>query len=211
MSIAALADEEIIQTEGALMRQAMAPAVADVSERITRRLELNEERAAQLKSELKADFETSPGGPQPPQKTKASSALDALTRFIPTEAVTLYIAAVAAMPALEDTFNVTKEGVYWFCAALTPILLFLIIFGKRRSLKWSGDPKYKELPVFPGWRKWPWFKFFAATVAFLVWALAVEGSPYFEGVYAKMVAAFGALVVSTFLTLLEPLLSRKAP
>ena len=181
MSIAALADEEIVQTEGALMRPAMAPGAAP------------------------------PGGPQPPQQTKASSALDALTRFIPTEAVTIYIAAVAAMPALQDTLKATKEGVYWFCAALTPILMFLIILGKRKSLKGSGDPKYNQLRVFPGLRKWPWFKLLASTVAFLVWALAVEGSPYFEGTNDKVVAAFGALLVSTILTLLEPLLSRKAP
>jgi hypothetical protein len=124
--------------------------------------------------------------------------LDALSRYIPTEIITLYLAALAAMPALVATFAfVTNVRLYWFFAILTPILLLLVLAGKRRR---------EGLPVFPALRDWPWWKLIASTIAFLVWALAVPTTPYMDGPAGKVVAAFGALLVSTFLTLLEPIL-----
>jgi hypothetical protein len=44
----------------------------------------------------------------------------------------------------------------------------------------------------------------ASTLAFMVWALAVPSSPYLTGESGKVIAAFGAILISTFLTLLEP-------
>jgi hypothetical protein len=91
---------------------------------------------------------------------------------------------------------VTEIRLYWFFVALTPVLLILVLAGKRRSEGFS---------VFPTWKEWPWWKLIASTIAFLVWALAIPGTPYLSTAQGKMVAAFGALLVSTFLTLLEPI------
>jgi hypothetical protein len=38
-----------------------------------------------------------------------------------------------------------------------------------------------------------------------VWGLAVPGNPYVESAFVGVFAAFGAVVISTFLTLLEPI------
>ena len=54
----------------------------------------------------------------------------------------------------------------------------------------------------------PWWKLVASTIAFSVWALAVPNTPYLNSQSGKIVAAFGALFVSTLLTLLEPIFER---
>jgi hypothetical protein len=132
--------------------------------------------------------------------TAAATVLDALARYVPTEIVTLYLTAVSAMPALTDTFTrVTDVRVYWFFTILTPILLLLVIAGKRRR---------EGLSPFPGWGDLPWWKLVASTIAFSVWALAVPNTPYLNSQSGKIVAAFGALLVSTLLTLLEPIFER---
>ena len=132
--------------------------------------------------------------------TAAATVLDALARYVPTEIVTLYLTAISAMPALTATFTqVTDVRVYWFFAILTPILLLLVIAGKRRR---------EGLSPFPGWGDLPWWKLVASTIAFSVWALAVPNTPYLNSQSGKIVAAFGALFVSTLLTLLEPIFER---
>ncbi len=198
MSIATLADEEIRVTERGKPRSSHAPAIAETATRLQTRFHLAVDRIPELNQELVLLAEA-----PTEDKTKASSALDALVRFIPTETITLYVAALAAMPALQATFSwIDETNLYWTFAVLTPMLVVLIILGKRRS---AG------LAVLPPLRKWPWYTMFAATIAFLVWALAVPSSPYLTGEAGKVVAAFGAVLVSTFLTLLEPVFSAKAP
>lgn len=138
-----------------------------------------------------------------PGQPAASGVLDALSRYIPVEIVTLYIAALSALPALTETFaSVSDVRLYWFFAALTPVLFLLVVAGKRRR---TG------LSALPALRHWPWWKLLASTIAFIVWALAVPTTPYLAGPAGKVVAAFGALLVSTFLTLLEPIFDPSDP
>ncbi|MEM7675756.1 MAG: hypothetical protein AAF449_07095, partial [Myxococcota bacterium] len=133
------------------------------------------------------------------ENLKGSDALQSLVRFIPTETITLYIAAVAAVPLVNDMPDpVVSKIVLWSFAALTPIIFVLLLFGKRAS---SG------LPTVPAFSDWPWFKLFASTVAFVAWAVALPESPYLLG-EQRAVGAFVALFVSTMLSLLEPVLSR---
>ena len=49
-------------------------------------------------------------------------------------------------------------------------------------------------------KSWPWWKLIASTIAFSVWALAVP--PLIQGDAGKVVAGFGALLVSTLLGLI---------
>jgi len=191
MSIATLTDEELAVKEPQLTQ----PQVAESAGRLRKTLNLDAGQTPELEGELSRMASLPPG-----LKTRASSAIDALARFIPTEAITLYVAAVAAMPALDETFDwLDAKSAYWIFVCLTPILFLLVFMGKRKT---SG------LPALPGVTKWPWFKLSASTIAFMVWALAVPTSPYLTGDSGKVVAAFGAVLVSTFLTLLEPVLSR---
>ena len=126
--------------------------------------------------------------------------LDNLTRFIPTESVTLYVATIGIASAaggenvpliLQPTF------LYWLCAMLTP-LIFVILLIRAHALN--------QQSLLPD--KWPIWKIVAATIAFLVWALAVPGSPYMNFTGGPAIAAIGALFVSTFLGLLDPIFTQ---
>jgi hypothetical protein len=50
----------------------------------------------------------------------------------------------------------------------------------------------------------------AATIAFLVWALAVPGNPYLAGT-ASAVAGLGAMLTSSLLHLVTPIFERPLP
>jgi hypothetical protein len=133
----------------------------------------------------------------PIEPTKGSNALDALARYIPTEAITLYVAACSAMAALKAKLPAPAPyWVYWTFVILTPLLFLIIFVGKRRSAKLSALPRFGQLPFW---------KLFASVTAFAVWALAVPGTPYLTGEVGGVIAAFLALFISTFLTLLEPI------
>jgi hypothetical protein len=47
----------------------------------------------------------------------------------------------------------------------------------------------------------------AATVAFIVWALAVPGNPYLSGA-ASAIAGLGAMLTSSLLQLMTPIFER---
>jgi hypothetical protein len=133
-------------------------------------------------------------------ETSRADTLDNLTRFIPTESVTLYVAAIGiATAAGMDNLPLVLQPtfLYWLCAVLTPVI-FVILLVRARALN-----KQALLPD-----KWPIWKIVAATIAFLVWALAVPGSPYLDFTGGPAVAAVGALFVSTFLSLLDPIFTR---
>jgi hypothetical protein len=186
MSIASLADDEILRTDRQTLN--LAPIVDSHLNPIIAKLGLDANAAAQLRNAIEPVAAASPV-----QKTPPSNALDGLVKYIPTESITLYIAATAAMSSLTATFpSLTPNRLYWGFVVLTPILFLLIYIGKRRSQKLSALPQSLKI--------WPWWKLAASTTAFLVWALAVP--PLVTTDAGKIVAAFGALLVSTILSLL---------
>jgi hypothetical protein len=146
----------------------------------------------------------SAGGPDArpaAEDNRVTNALNALVMYIPTEVITLYVAALSAQGALQSTFAfIDAAAILWFFVALTPLLLLLIYISKVAA---TGDK-------LPGPAIWPWWKMCAATIAFFVWALAVPGNPYLGGMSAA-VAGFGAMLVSTLLNVLTPIFERPAP
>jgi hypothetical protein len=166
-------------------------------------------RQAVIKSPVAKDL----SAPVPPATTRAATevavqdntvttAVNSLVQYIPTEVVTLYVAALSATPVVRSAIPTFDTRVtYWGFTLLTPLLLLLVYASKRST---SG------LPALPIVKEWPWWKMFAATVAFLVWALAVPSSPYVSGEIGSLAAGFGAIVISTFLSLLEPIFQRPA-
>ncbi|MFA5122282.1 hypothetical protein [Zavarzinia sp.] len=139
-----------------------------------------------------------PGVPPPPPPAAATvpgadSALDALTKYIPVETVTLYVAAVSAQPALQSMVSWATAGLlYVIFGVLTPVILWLVAARAQRAAGLT--------PTLPLWRM------FAATVAYFVWGLSVPG--LIEGDAARVVAAFGAVLVSTLLSLVEGVLPK---
>lgn len=134
------------------------------------------------------------------QSNAVTGTLNALVKYIPTEVVTLYVAASSATPAITATVPVFDSTVnYWGCVLLTPLTLLLVYASKRSTNGLRPFPAIKELP---------WWKMAAATIAFIVWGLAVPGNPYIAGESGAVVAGFGAVLISTVLSLLEPIFER---
>jgi uncharacterized membrane protein YfcA len=137
------------------------------------------------------------------EENQVTNTLSMLVKYIPTESITLYVAALSAIEALLSfSPYITSEFVYWFFAILTPILVLVIYFGKRRVANLQ--------PTIPAPWKWPWWKTIAATIAFLIWALAVPSNPYIHGALKSALIGFLALFVSTILSVFEPLFNRPA-
>ena len=141
-----------------------------------------------------------PAPPARPPGAPVNNALSMLVKYIPTESVTLYVAAISAAAALKSFWShITAVQIYWFFAGLTPVIFILVFLGKRRTLR---------LPTFPPVSEFPWWKLIACTIAFLVWALAVPGNPYISGESAGALVGFFAIFISTILSLLEPIFDR---
>ncbi len=137
------------------------------------------------------------------EDNQVTNALSMLVKYIPTESITLYIAALSAAAALKSfAYFITTEFIYWFFAVLTPVLVLVIYFGKRKVAKLK--------PTVPNLLEWPWWKTIAATIAFLIWALAVPSNPYINDPLQSALVGFLAVFVSTILSVLEPLFDRPA-
>jgi hypothetical protein len=147
------------------------------------------------------DYRAAIGMIAPPLESSGGNTLSALVKYIPTESVTLYVAALSAAPALKMIWErLTETVIYWFFGILTAVLVMLIYFGKRRVAGLRAIPlKLVE---------WPWWKTVAATIAFFVWALAVPNNPYVKSTLASALVGFFAIFVSTILSVLEPLFDR---
>ena len=195
MSIASLANDEILRTDRRNLD--LGPIVAANLNPVIATLGLGDAAATQLRTAMRPVAAASPVQPTP-----GSSALDGLVKYIPTESITLYVAATAAIKSITDAFPwLTADCLYWGFVGLTPILFLLVYMGKRRS---------QNLPVLPQQSiQWPWWKLIACTVAFAFWALAVPPLVATEG--GKFVAAFGALFISTLLSLIGAVVEPAPP
>lgn len=135
----------------------------------------------------------------------AKNVSDQLAKYIPGEALALYLGAVSAASALEGKSE-SPAGpgivspyalpIYWLFVVFTPVLFLLLYMGKRRS---GGDT------LLPTWAKFPWWQLVASSVAFAFWALAVPMAPYLTSGGERAIAAFLALFVATMLPILEPI------
>ena len=138
------------------------------------------------------------------QKTAATvspkqDGFELLTRYLPTETITLFVAALAATATVPDE-TLKKHLPLWFYAGfavLTPVLLLVLTYLKQREAETaSGSPPQPFRP-----HPWPPT---AAFIAFLVWALSVPG--VLDADIAKAwggFIAFGALSVSSLLSLVD--------
>jgi len=194
MSLSSLATDEISRNEPQFLEKQAMPLVHEATTRIASTLGLIGPQMEILRDGIVPVATAQPIKPGP-----SSNVLDALTKFIPTESVTLYVAATSAMAAFRETFGISEATIYWFFVIFTPIIFLLIFCGKRREA---------ELQLLPSFKKWPWFKLVASSVAFAFWALAIPTNPYLHGAAGGTIGAFCALFVSTFLTLLQPFFER---
>ncbi len=139
-------------------------------------------------------------GSQPPAKPP-ENALTSLTKYIPTEILTLFVGTVSAKPALQQLqaqWHTHFRMVHVYIAFIIfTSLFFLLVY--LAGIKRSGRP-------IPPFLTWPWFMTFASAIAFAVWALSVPGTGL---VPVAAAAAMGvvALLVSVLFTHLEAIFS----
>lgn len=203
MSLTSLAQKEILRRERANLRKFQTHKLYNFAGKIQSEMFATESSTANDFAEKFIPYAVNTLSPeQPLQQNQATNVLDSLVKYIPTESITLYVAASSAMEALKSQFNfINEERTYWFFGLLTPILFLLIYIGKRRSAN-IRPLLPKDLKVLP------WWKIVASTIAFLAWALAIPNAPYLHAannVGGGAVAAFLAIFISTFLSILEPI------
>jgi hypothetical protein len=142
----------------------------------------------------------------PPRANGTNTALQTLTTYIPTEVLTLYVAAVAALGSDgQDHVGAFRPWLPFLTFLVaTPIVVWVAFATKLRNAS-------RSLPASP--RTWPIWEMFAATVAFGVWAFALPDTPFarFERFYSPGLAGFMVLVVSGALGTLAPLMQRRLP
>lgn len=136
-----------------------------------------------------------------------TNAISAITTFIPSEILTLYVAVVAALTPPEGTTSVALFELagntvpatwvaFWAFLVATPVVVWLMVAAKLRSLN-------RALPLDP--REWPHWEMFAATIAFLAWAFALPDSVFsdFRRWYSPAIAGVVVLVTTAALGLLS--------
>ncbi len=114
----------------------------------------------------------------------ATKALDALSKFIPTEMLAPYVTALSL--AVAQGWN--AKAIYWYFVMATPAVFLLFSFAKQ-----AIDQKPWPALIPLAWRA------FAATVAFAVWGLSVPTNPLQAALGGAAVAGFFALIVSPVL------------
>jgi hypothetical protein len=129
-----------------------------------------------MKVDFKKAVETPTSG-----EDSAKGSIDALVKYIPTETLTLYIATVSALPALVAINDQSKTPIAGFdlyimliaaFSILTIVFVILIYAGKynnSHSDRWWPPTNSSKIPVW---------SLISATLAFIVWAIAIPNSLY---------------------------------
>jgi hypothetical protein len=138
----------------------------------------------------------------PDVQSAVTGALKLIATYIPTEVLTLYVAVLAAIRTQEPATKDLKLAFYSFLI-ITPLVVWLVYAAKVKA---AG----KKLPLAP--RSWPLWEMFAATVAYVAWALTLAQNPFVaSNWYSPALAAVVVLIVSTFVGLLAPIFQRPIP
>jgi hypothetical protein len=127
--------------------------------------------------------------PAVPSKTTTqfNAAIQLLSRYIPGEILTLYVAVLATLKAPVAGDNTAHWVAFWVFLAATPIIQWMVYAAKVKD-------KGKPLPVRP--KAWPKWEMIAATIAYVAWAFALPQTPF--TVYAWYSAALSGVAAPLF-------------
>ena len=96
-----------------------------------------------------------------------SGLVDQVTRHIPTEIITVYV-AVSGWQLQTKMGNAVQWKTFWAFLAITPVVAWILLAIKCRE---------SRLPVPWNPLRWPLWRFTAATLAFSVWAVVLPSGP----------------------------------
>jgi hypothetical protein len=122
-------------------------------------------------------------------------ALSSISKYIPTEVVTLFMFGIS-LPLAAGPSWLTVKTLYWGLLAFTPLCFWLLFAAKFRAKS--------PVKAWPTWGQFPWWQCVGGVIGFAVWAPAVPKSGLLAPEYGPWIA-FAALMVSTALSLCEPL------
>lgn len=108
----------------------------------------------------------------PETETETERAFQQLVQYIPTETVTLFLAAVSLVNSVENVWWIDFLGPFHLIAIfalLTPAMLLTAAYATFRESR-KANTALTEVPF-----QVPWFDLFASAIAFVPWALAVPG------------------------------------
>jgi len=143
-----------------------------------------------------------------PSRQAPQHSVATLTTYIPTEVLTLYVSAIAALGPLTVKIGVRDLQIgrwlpFWCFFIATPLIVWVAFASK---IKAGG----KTIPLHPS--KWPLWEMTAATIAYVAWTFALPATPFAqESWYSSGLASFLILVVSAGLGIIAPLMRRELP
>lgn len=115
-------------------------------------------------------------------------ALDSIATYIPTEVMATYLAILAIIPAAPG-FRY-QWLMFWTFLAATPIVVWL---GVSAAHPGQG----LTLPI-RAVKSWPWLSMFAASLAFLVFAVGIPGSVVNHLSWYESWMSTAAIILSAF-------------
>jgi len=136
----------------------------------------------------------------PDSQSPAATALKVIATYIPTEILTLYVAVLGALQGPQGISIRSLRIAFVFFLILTPFIVWLTFAAKVRAAK-------LHLPIKPN--TWPFWEIFAATVAYVAWAVALPDNPFKDySWYSPAISGVIVLAISMILGLLAPVVQR---
>ncbi len=130
-------------------------------------------------------------------------AADSIVTYIPTEIVTVYVAATAAIHAAGSKPGTGQWVLLAVLLVLTPTTTWALFAAKIHGL---GE----SMPAAP--RNWPWLHMIIASIAFLLWSFTLPNTPFEElRWYTPGLAAVVLLVGTMVLGLAAPFFRPSTP
>lgn len=133
-------------------------------------------------TKLARDQASDPKQPSPSQPVGVSTSLfNQITRWIPTETITLYVALLPLLAPLaqHNPSYSSRWLLFWLITAINPAVVILLIMAKTP----------------PGQTfSFPWFEMIAAPIAFAAWAFALPDTPL--GYYPKYDTIWNAAIIT---------------
>jgi hypothetical protein len=135
----------------------------------------------------------------PESADSTQTALHVLIDYIPTEVITLYVAAMTASANQANQSTDTAWTIFWLALFVTPATVLVIFAAKLRNMGLSVPQAFNP-------KQWPLWEMVAATISFSAWAFGLPKSPFASLTwYNAGIASLSLLLVSTLLGLIAPI------
>jgi hypothetical protein len=153
-------------------------------------------------------------------KTKTNNANDAIEiimRYIPSEAIALYIAALPAVSSFDNGFRSAISSLNatvlhqpsliignFHIDKMDLILLFAVLTGVLVVLSYAGDYNKNNNEKWKFFKRecWPWWGIISSMAAFMVWAWAIPNPLAEGGAEVSPISTFALIATSILLPMI---------